>query len=469
MLGWLAEILPLRAVVIELRFTAVARFQLYHAAAVSGFVRTLITDIDDFADYLWIDTPESGGIYYQINDRYRFVLYGLKGSEDILARVLETVQNLPHSVRRTDLRMPLRDNVECVGCWDLFTDQPVQNIEDLSTYGVEELVLESTSWKDLTHIRVRWITPVRMLRDKSERETAKGEARFCRQASDFNYSLLYQRLYDTFAGIARRNKKAVDARLNPQSLTMAGDIFWVDAGYRDAAGDYHSMGGVQGMLEIQEVIPPEQLMLWVLGQYVGIGQRRAFGWGRYRLEDVDGVTTMPIILRSAPLLTQIATIDNLRLAYQRVSHKKTLTIKEIERLEKLRISLINGEYRPSALEGIIVDGELMGKPPFWDRVAQRACAQVLTVGLEPLFKKESFNKYLKNKQLYANHWQSALHLRLQALLGDDPLVGLCLAWMTAPILYQNQWVNQDANFPQHSPLSPLFAKLLGLDTPSLYP
>jgi len=40
MLEWLEELLPLRAVVIELKFTA----------AVSGFVRTLITDIDDFAD-----------------------------------------------------------------------------------------------------------------------------------------------------------------------------------------------------------------------------------------------------------------------------------------------------------------------------------------------------------------------------------------------------------------------------------
>jgi len=469
MLEWLEELLPLRAVVIELKFTAAARFQLYHAAAVSGFVRTLISDVDDFADYLWIDTPESGGIFYETKDRYRFVLYGLNGCEVILTRVLEALQNLPRSVRRDDAQMPLRDNVEWVNCWDLFTDQPVQTVEDLSTYGIEELIIESTSWKDLIITRINWITPIRMLRDKSERETAKGEARFCRQASDFNYSLLYQRLYDTFAGIARRNKKIIDPRLNPQSLTMAGDIFWVDAGYRDAAGDYHSMGGVQGLLEIQEVIPPKQLILWVLGQYVGIGQRRAFGWGRYRLEDRDGATTMPRLCRCAPLLTQMATIGNLRLVFQRVSHKKTLTIKEIERLEKLRISLINGEYRPSALEGMIVDEELIGKPPFWDRVAQRACAQVLTVGLEPLFNKQSFNKYLKNKQLYANHWQSALHLRLQALLGDDPLVGLCLAWMTAPILYQNQWVNQDANFPQHSPLSPLFAKLLGLDTPALYP
>jgi hypothetical protein len=121
--------------------------------------------------------------------------------------------------------MILLINVEWVGCWDLFADQPVQNVEDLSTYGIEESIIKSTSWKDLIITRINWITPIRMLRDKSERETAKGEARFCRQASDLSYSLLYQRLYDTFAGIARRNKKVVDARLNPQSLTMAGDIF----------------------------------------------------------------------------------------------------------------------------------------------------------------------------------------------------------------------------------------------------
>jgi len=463
MLEWLEELLPLRAVVVELKFTATARFQLYHAAAVSAFVRTLITDIDDFADYLWIDAPESGGIFYQINDRYRFVLYGLNHGSPILTRVLGALQNLPHSVRRDDPQMPLRNNVELVGCWDLFSGQSVQTVDDLSMYGIEELIEESNAWKDLINTRIRWITPIRMLRDKSERETVKGEARFCRQASDLSYSLLYQRLYDTFAGIARRNKKAIEPRSNPQSLTMAGDIFWVDAGYRDAASDYHSMGGVQGLLEIQEVIPPEQLILWVLGQYVGIGQRRAFGWGRYRLEDGDGSTTMPRISRSTFLLAHIATQENLRLAFQQVS-KSPPTTKDLERLEKLRISLINNDYRPSALEGMIVDEELIGKPPFWDRVAQRACVQVLTVGLEPLFKKESFNKYLKNKALYANHWQSALHLRLQALWGDDPLVSLLLAWMTAPILYQHQWITNDSRFPRSAPLSPLFAKLLGFDT-----
>lgn len=463
-LKWLEELLPLRAVVVELKFTATARFQLYHAAAVSAFVRTLITDIDDFADYLWIDAPESGGIFYQINDRYRFVLYGLNHSEPILARVLAALQNLPHSVRRDDPQMPLRDNVELVGCWDLFSEQSVQTVDDLSTYGVEKLIEKSNAWDNLIKTRIRWITPVRMLRDKSDRDAAKGEARFCRQASDLSYSLIYQRLYDTFAGIARRNKKTIEPRLNPQSLKMAGDIFWVDAGYRDASGDYHSMGGVQGLLEIQEVIPPEHLILWVLGQYVGIGQRRAFEWGRYRLEDCEGSTTMPRISRCAPLLHQIATPENLRLAYQQVS-KSSPTSKDLERLEKMRISLINNDYRPSTLEGWIVDEAFIGKPPFWDRIAQRACVQMLTISLEPLFNKQSFNKYLKNKDLYANHWQSALHLRLQALWGDDPLVSLLLAWMTAPILYQNQWITNDSHFPQSAPLSPLFAKLLGFDTP----
>ncbi len=47
---------------------------------------------------------------------------------------------------------------------------------------------------------------------------------------------------------------------------MNGDLFWIDAGYRDANGDYRSMGGVQGMVEFAAPLPEEELALWVLGQ-----------------------------------------------------------------------------------------------------------------------------------------------------------------------------------------------------------
>jgi hypothetical protein len=66
-----------------------------------------------------------------------------------------------------------------------------------------------------------------------------------------------------------------------------------------------------------------------------------------------------------------------------------------DRLERLAGQLETGRYRPPPLQGVVVreaDGDLrpLAIPPFFDRVAQRAVAQVLSPALEPLMYQGSF-------------------------------------------------------------------------------
>jgi CRISP-associated protein Cas1 len=49
---------------------------------------------------------------------------------------------------------------------------------------------------------------------------------------------------------------------------------------------------------------------------------------------------------------------------------------------------------------------------------------------------------------------------LEALLGDDALVDLLLAWMAAPVEYEGAVIERQAGLPQGSPLSPLLANVL---------
>jgi hypothetical protein len=59
--AFLAAFLPLRAAIIALRFLANSSLPLYHPAVVTAFLRSLIEDENAYADFLWIDAPESGG------------------------------------------------------------------------------------------------------------------------------------------------------------------------------------------------------------------------------------------------------------------------------------------------------------------------------------------------------------------------------------------------------------------------
>ena len=63
------------------------------------------------------------------------------------------------------------------------------------------------------------------------------------------------------------------------------------------------MGGLLGRMVFDtETMPGEQWLYWVLGQYVGIGQRRSFGWGRYILESAETGRTLPRVGAMSSLL-----------------------------------------------------------------------------------------------------------------------------------------------------------------------
>jgi CRISPR-associated endonuclease Cas1 len=307
----ITPLLPLRAALIELRFLAPARLQPHHAPAVSGFVRSLVEDADDYQDWLWTDALESGKTAYQPGDAYCFALYLLPGGEALFERILRQLRGLPGSAPRTDEKMPLRDNVELTACRDAFgAADAVECAADLRGYGLEELREEAARWQALPAWRLRWRSPLRILRDKVARPS-QGDERFCHDATELSYPLLYSRLHDSLAGLLRRRGEIPPPRGAVEDAPLRGGMAWVEAGYRDAGGAYLSMGGMVGELEFPAP-PPEHALLWVLGHYLGIGQRRAFGWGRYGLENGD-VAGKVSINRAVERQTQFGA--NVKLAF----------------------------------------------------------------------------------------------------------------------------------------------------------
>ncbi|OZG70346.1 hypothetical protein BTA51_26240 [Hahella sp. CCB-MM4] len=301
----LETLLPLRAMTVTLRFTTEAHFSFFHQPALYAFLCRL-TDTRDHLDTLFtLDAPESGRGTYVPGDCYRFVVYAFAGAELLLAKIMARLHALPEGLTGLDDRMPLRDNLMCVRLEDLWTGATVTRVKDLFQYSAQHLA-DDTGMLRGSHLTLRWLSPVRLLRDKARREGLKGEQRYCRCREDLTSSLLADRTYDALADLIRRRGVPTPARSGGEVLDMipeATQLFWVDASYRNDSGQSKPVGGLCGEIQLAtDRLSHTTYSLFVLGQYTGIGQRRAFGLGRYQLFDSEGVSALPVVQAATPLL-----------------------------------------------------------------------------------------------------------------------------------------------------------------------
>lgn len=479
---------------ITLKFTQTTSLPFFHQAVLTAFLRTLLVNSPDYEKYCRLDAPESGRTAYRVGDEYHFVLFVLPQGLALAQRLLSALQALPDSFG-LDQDLALGKNLRFVQAQDFFQQQAIDVIADLMPYHPQT---ELKHWQSQSRLLIRLRSPVRLLLDKNQRQHQKGEKRYCRQPQDLSADLIQQRLYKSVetlqCNVCTQCNVSTQCNIATQHFD-ADTTFWIDYAYRHADGKVQPMGGLLGLITIDcSQFTDEQWLAWVLGQYVGIGQRRAFGWGRYQLEDETGKTTALLPQANNSLIKPITALDNLSTAYQIIlnnSNNPNNALSEpIERLQTLAQQLQNGQYRIPKLHGVIQDkddGYLrpLAIPPFLDRVAQRAVAQVISQGLDSLMYQQSYGfrqgrsrqqVRLQIKQAYADGYRwlykadihsffdsvtwTALAVRLRALFGDDPVVDLILAWMSAPVKYAGETIQRGAGLPQGSPLSPLLANLI---------
>lgn len=519
------SLLPLRALDVALRFRRETRLKPTHQPALTGFLRSLLGSPAHYDTALTLDAPENGRTFYPRGERYHFTLFALAGGEPLLALARERLAQLPGSAAA--LGPTFGDNVLLDACRDHFGEAPLSEGGDPTGYGIDELAAEIAFWQRAEYVHLRWVAPARLLREKAiiEGKRLKSEQRFCATADDLSFSLLAARLHDSLADLLRRRGTQPPPRTSTatEPAFAASDLFWVDARYTDPEGHEQPMGGVMGMVEFPNTLTARDWALWVIGQYLGIGQRRAFGYGRYRLETADGVTRAPRLAPARSLLWHALRPEPLREALTVMAARNPAgsaansaradeaeaeaeaddealwadeadaeppTALTPEWIDTLAQRLLAGRYEPPPLRGVIrrkSNGGLrpLAVPPLPDRVLQRAVAQALTPTLEPLFSDASYGYRPRRSRLsvrqaiqsayqagyrwvyesdVADFFDSAdwfqLRNRLQALLGDDPVIESILGWVSAPVEYQGQLIRRRRGLPQGSPLSPILANLL---------
>jgi retron-type reverse transcriptase len=485
------HLLPLRAVNITLQFTASAAPRPYHHLALTAWLRHLIGEVPHYEKYITLDAPECGHIAYQAGDFYRFTLFGLGGSEALLQHILDCLTRLPNNVKIRDEKMPFRDNLIFHAAQDLLSQEPIETVEQLSPYTYESLQQETDIWMQYDQCWIDWISPVRLSLPLPLREYKHRENRFCRHRSQLDFANLNNRLYDTLADLLRLRVVEVPPRITDKSKRLElADVFWLDYSYYNVDGREKPMGGLLGRLLLNtEDMPLEQWLYWVLGQYVGIGQRRSFGWGRYQLMSMEGGRTMPRSSAMTSLLALAGRWENFEAAYAEMRDAGAWEPEADDiaaRLVGLSEQLLHDEYViPSLHEQTLRHEEgsrrLLPEPPFFDQVAQQAVAQVLTPALEALKYSGSFGLRRGQSQhsatqmiqkayregyrwvlesaiddfLASIQW-SRLYTRLSAFFGDDAVVDLVMGWMTASL----EGEERKAGLPFGSPLTPVLAHMM---------
>lgn len=316
-------LLPIYVVHVSLRFTEPVQLKPLHAPSLSAFIRYLAGSPDQFDEWIKIDAPESGRCDYLIGDSYHFTLCGLNGSQELLKHLLHALQQLPFSAVKHDKKMPFRNNLSFDGLHDAFSGLAIRDFSELTPYTLYDLQRDCQQWQGVNYIRLQFLSPVRLLKNKTARENTKGEARYCQQLSDTDGDLLSNRLHDNFAALLQKQGINLPPRQQACELQLQNhsQVFWLNASYTDSNAKHHAIGGMMGELFI--FIPePEQMdwTLWLLGQFTGFGQRTAFGLGRYLLENIAGDSSIDIAHATYSLLNDIAKTENLIAALEHIQN-----------------------------------------------------------------------------------------------------------------------------------------------------
>jgi len=491
---------PIVAVRVGLRFSCDAAPGLFHQPALTAMLRTLSQGELASEPLLWVAATEGGRAVYRRGEFYRFNIFAARPAHARLMRLIERLPRLGNYLP-DDARVPFGSNLTFEGLYHPLDDEPLRPARPVMVFDHAHLDAEMERFLYSDRVRVRLLSPLRVLRDKAERGEAKGDARYVHDAAQLG-PLLFRRVHDALLAIAKRLDVWLPRQAEePQPVAM--DAFHVDWEYRDAKGRAQHMAGMLGWLDFAtEDLSGGKLDALLLAQRLGIGQRRSFGWGALRLETASGQGVVPPRRAQRNLLIRLAEHENLRQAFRdstcsgdtprqwRKLSKRTLPADALYWLDEIHSTLASGSYAPPPLQGRILlpkDGRVcpLAVPGWEDRFVQRAVARELTAELETLFNPTSFG-YRRGRSrhqirdriglLYRQGYRfyleadisgffdhvehSRIDTRLRGLLGDDPAIEPILRWLAAPVEYKGHRVERACGLPQGSPLSPTLANML---------
>jgi hypothetical protein len=293
-----SPLLPLHGFAVILEFTQPAEFTFFHQMTVDAFTRFMLASPEDYKHSMTTEAPESGRLNYHSGDRYRFSVLGYAGKTHHFQPLISRLLNLPDSAPIKDKGVPLSDNILCTSMIDLMDGKVLVNAQGLRAFTSKHLIDLAHLWQDEhtlypRQIQLQWLSPTRLMRSSEERKQLNltGEHRFCRDKTHITPALIVQRIIEslnTLISELGQTPISIEAHVYAGlSLEISdADLFWLDTPYYSKDQQDNTAGGMVGQLTLTQTAPIAH-GIWqglILGQYLGIGQRRTSGFGKYQLK-----------------------------------------------------------------------------------------------------------------------------------------------------------------------------------------
>ncbi|QMV15984.1 CRISPR-associated endonuclease Cas1 [Vibrio spartinae] len=489
------SLLPIKGIDISLRCLSTIYCQPFHYPAMTAWLRYLLDIGDEYEKYFCIGLAESGKTEFRKGDYYHLRIVMIAPPDALVEYLFRQLQQLPGSLTHQTYGAFGR-NLTLVSIKDSFSLKNVTQADQLLGLDEAHLTSQAEALQSTEQFIWRWDSFVRLKKKYSpdRYRPLKGDNRFCRDSDDFSAELLMERVFTMLATLVAMRSDSERPRLGdlPKITLTECDTFWLDNYYlKNENSDPKSIGGACGEL----VFAGRLDLLWwryvILLHWLGMGQQRIFGLGRFSLLTLEGASLLNHRPEPALYWSQVlhqARYLDLALEHSDGSVQEPLPDKP--QLRQMVTTLLNRDYEVPVLQGCILnkDGRApraLAYPPLADRVLQRVVLHVLQSSCEKFFDHASYGYRPAHSRQQARdeilklvkagyRWvfesdiedffdtldRKKLAMRLRYLLNDDCLVHYLLAWMSAPVEYQGERIERSTGIPQGSPLSPLMANLM---------
>ncbi|MBK6915004.1 MAG: CRISPR system precrRNA processing endoribonuclease RAMP protein Cas6 [Ignavibacteriales bacterium] len=339
---------------------------------------------------------------------------------------------------------------------------------------------------------LKFLTPLRMERKEADKQ--KGKRFFDTEYFDVQqfFKLLYKRISDLYK--LNFNTFPTDAiPENPAAEIIEKCFIWVDM-----PNETHTFDGIIGTIKFKAELNDLWKRILHFGQLVHVGQRSAFGFGKYVLIG-DGLEPS-IVTPVKTFLDLTLEKENLHKAFYHIKSNSDfagvdgispeffeLSLKE--NLENLIKQVQSGEYQSEDLQGVLIPKSqskirALAIPAVKDRLLQRAVVQILSDPIDHLLEENSFafrkglsragaaraiNQARKNGYHFVVesdiqsffdtvNWE-LLFKKLDVLYGYDPICDIIKKWVQSDVVFKGIKIKRFKGLPQGAVISPLLANL----------
>ncbi len=253
---------------------------LFPEARWTGLFKQLLNEHDDDARpaLWWFSWPRLAEAEMRQGDELVLTLYALPAALATVERLIDSLQRLPGSAPVGAGKFQIGRNLEFVSAHPLAATSSLR----------EQVASEAELIRTHNRLRLSLRSPARWLRPDHRQH--RDEGRYLHHERELSTEVLGQRLRESWLSL--RRELGIE-RVDPPELgaeLLAAELFWTDLRYRNTDGRDKICGGLLGeaILSWPKGISEIQSCWLALAQHLGAGQRRAFGYGQFAWETLEG-------------------------------------------------------------------------------------------------------------------------------------------------------------------------------------